>query len=72
MRRREFLRGLDEVSFNYIMTLTEASNQQPLQIIGEIVRRDIAARAATVKNKRAAMISVKLISVALIPIRLKP
>jgi hypothetical protein len=30
------------------MTLAEASNKQPMQIIGEIVRRDIAARAATV------------------------
>ncbi|MDR1931918.1 MAG: hypothetical protein LBQ57_03735, partial [Spirochaetales bacterium] len=46
MRRRELLRALDEVSFNYIMTLAEASNKQPAQIIGEIVRRDIAARSA--------------------------
>jgi hypothetical protein len=28
------------------MTLAEASNKQPAQIIGEIVRRDIAARSA--------------------------
>ncbi|GHV01879.1 hypothetical protein FACS189485_01090 [Spirochaetia bacterium] len=43
MRSRELLRGLDEVSYNYIMTRAEAAHKEPSQIIGEMVREKIAA-----------------------------
>ncbi|GHU08815.1 hypothetical protein FACS1894151_05390 [Spirochaetia bacterium] len=45
MRSRELLRGLDEVSYNYIMTCAEAKHKTPAQIVGELVREKIAATA---------------------------
>ncbi|GHV77191.1 hypothetical protein AGMMS49942_20120 [Spirochaetia bacterium] len=45
MRSRELLRGLDEVSYNYIMTRADAAHTTPAHIIGEMVREKIAASA---------------------------
>jgi hypothetical protein len=45
MRRRELLRLLDEVSANYIITIAEQSNKTPAQVVGDMVRREIAARS---------------------------
>jgi hypothetical protein len=44
-RQRDLLKLLDEVSANYIMTIAEASNQTPAQVIGKLVREKIAASA---------------------------
>jgi hypothetical protein len=44
-RQRDFLKSLDAVSANYIMTIAEASNQTPAQVIGKLVREKIAASA---------------------------
>jgi hypothetical protein len=41
-REREFLQQLDDVSANYIMTKAEAAHKTPAQIIGEMVRRELA------------------------------
>ena len=35
--------GLDNLAVNYIMTKARASNKSPAQIIGELVRKEIAA-----------------------------
>ncbi|MDR1507666.1 MAG: hypothetical protein LBI67_11250 [Treponema sp.] len=45
MRRRELLRLLDEVSANYIITMAEQGNKTPAQVVGDMVRREIAARS---------------------------
>ncbi|GMO65235.1 MAG: hypothetical protein Ta2A_13310 [Treponemataceae bacterium] len=45
MRSRELLRGLDEVSYNYIITSAEAAHTTPAHIIGDMVREKIAASA---------------------------
>jgi hypothetical protein len=44
-RQREFLKALDDISANYIMTIAEASHQTPAQVIGKLVREKIAASA---------------------------
>jgi hypothetical protein len=44
-RERDFLRQLDDVSANYIMTKAEATHKTPAQIIGELVRSAISASA---------------------------
>ncbi|GHV96711.1 hypothetical protein AGMMS50293_30310 [Spirochaetia bacterium] len=43
MRHRELLRLLDEVSANYIITIAEATHKTPAQVVGDMVRREIAA-----------------------------
>jgi hypothetical protein len=42
-RQRDFLKSLDEVSANYIMTIAEFNHQTPAQVIGKLVREKIAA-----------------------------
>jgi hypothetical protein len=42
-RQRELLKLLDEVSANYIMTISEVNHQTPAQIIGSLIRKEIAA-----------------------------
>jgi hypothetical protein len=44
-RERDFLRQLDDVSANYIMTKAEATHKTPSQIIGELVRSAISETA---------------------------
>jgi hypothetical protein len=46
MRRRELLRLLDEVSANYILTLAESTQKTPAQVVGDMVRREIAAKSS--------------------------
>jgi hypothetical protein len=43
MRQRELLKTLDDVSANYIRTRAEATNRLPSQIIGELVRKELAS-----------------------------
>lgn len=43
--QRAFLSCLDVVSSNYIITRAEATKQTPAQIIGKMVRKEIAAAA---------------------------
>jgi hypothetical protein len=45
MRRRELLRLLDEASANYIITIAELANKTPAQVVGDMVRREIAAKS---------------------------
>jgi hypothetical protein len=42
--QRALLNYLDTVSANYIMTMAEANNQTPAQVIGKMVRHEIAKR----------------------------
>jgi hypothetical protein len=44
-RERDFLRQLDDVSANSIMTKAEATHKTAVQIIGELVRSAISASA---------------------------
>ncbi|GHV36001.1 hypothetical protein AGMMS50268_34690 [Spirochaetia bacterium] len=46
MRRRELLRLLDDVSANYLITIAESTHKTPAQVVGDMVRREIAANAA--------------------------
>jgi len=41
-RQRALLDVLDKVSANYIVTLAEATNQTPAQVISRIVHQEIA------------------------------
>ena len=34
--------GLDNLAINYIMTKAQATNKSPAQIIGELIRKEIA------------------------------
>lgn len=45
-RQRILLESLDGVAANYIRALAEAERQTPAQIIGRMVRKEIALRAA--------------------------
>jgi hypothetical protein len=45
-RQRELLDALDRVSSDYIMTRAMASNKMPLQILGEIVHKQILQHTA--------------------------
>lgn len=42
-RQRNLLDALDSVSADYIVTRAIATNKMPLQIIGDLVRKEIAA-----------------------------
>jgi len=42
-RQRELLNVLDQVSADYIISLSLSTNKMPAQIIGEMVREKIAA-----------------------------
>ncbi|GHU59486.1 hypothetical protein FACS189444_4860 [Spirochaetia bacterium] len=42
-KQRSLLDALDVVAKNYIQTKSEATHKLPAQIIGEMVRREIAA-----------------------------
>ena len=44
-RRRELLRLLDEASANYIITIAESTQKTPAQVVGDMVRREIAAQS---------------------------
>jgi hypothetical protein len=44
-RQRELLDALDTVSADYILTKAVADHKMPLHIIGELVRKEIAASA---------------------------
>jgi hypothetical protein len=44
-RQRDLLKLLDDVSANYIMTRAEATHQTPSQVIGKMVRKELAASA---------------------------
>jgi hypothetical protein len=41
-RQRDLLRALDEVAANYILTRAEATHQTPSQVIGKMVRKELA------------------------------
>ena len=43
--QRALLNYLDTVAANYIITRAEATKQTPAQVIGKMVRKEIAARA---------------------------
>jgi hypothetical protein len=49
MRRRELLRLLDEVSANYIITIAESTQKTPAQVVGEMVRREIAVKSGAAR-----------------------
>jgi hypothetical protein len=42
-RQRELLKTLDDVSANYIQTRAETTNKLPSQVIGELVRKELAS-----------------------------
>ena len=42
--QRALLNSLDTVAANYIITRAEATNQTPAQVIGKMVRQEIAGR----------------------------
>jgi hypothetical protein len=42
-RQRELLKALDDVSAEYIRTRAEATKRLPSQVIGELVRKELAA-----------------------------
>ena len=42
-RQCELINALDAVSANYIKTKAEATNRLPAQIIGEMVRKELAS-----------------------------
>jgi hypothetical protein len=44
-RQRELLDALDRVSADYIMTRAAAANKMPLQILGEMVHKQILQNA---------------------------
>jgi hypothetical protein len=46
-RQRELLNVLDKAVADYILTRAEASRQTPAQIIGELVRKEIAVSVET-------------------------
>ena len=46
-RQRLLLESLDTVAANYIRTLAEAAGKTPAQIIGAIVRKEMAARLSS-------------------------
>ena len=41
-RRRELLRLLDDVSANYILTISEREHKTPSQVVGDMVREKLA------------------------------
>jgi hypothetical protein len=43
--QRNLLSSLDTLAANYIQTRAEAAHKSPAQIIGELVRKEIAASA---------------------------
>jgi hypothetical protein len=45
-RQRELIDALDRVSADYIMTRAMAANKMPLQILGEMVHKQILQNAA--------------------------
>ncbi|MDR1929155.1 MAG: hypothetical protein LBQ44_00860 [Treponema sp.] len=45
-RQRELLDALDRVSADYIMTRAMAANKMPLQILGEMVHKQILQNTA--------------------------
>ena len=45
-RQRLLLESLDTVAANYIHTLAKADRKTPAEIIGAMVRREMAARAS--------------------------
>jgi hypothetical protein len=46
-RQREMLNVLDKAVADYILTRAEASRQTPAQIIGELVKKEIAVSVET-------------------------
>jgi hypothetical protein len=42
-RQRDLLKALDDVSAEYIRTRAEATKRLPSQVIGELVRKELAA-----------------------------
>ena len=46
-RQRLLLESLDTVAANYIHALAEAAGKTPSQIIGAIIRREMAARLSS-------------------------
>ena len=44
-RERTLLQSLDTVAANYIQTRAEATHQTPAQVIGAMVRKELAATA---------------------------
>jgi hypothetical protein len=42
-RSQELLRLLDDVSANYILTISESEHKTPSQVVGDMVREKIAA-----------------------------
>jgi len=43
IRQRQLIDALDRVSADYIMTRAMATNKMPLEILGEMVHKEIAA-----------------------------
>jgi hypothetical protein len=41
-RQRALLNALDDLAANYILTRVEATHKTPAQIIGELVRKELA------------------------------
>jgi len=46
-RQRVLLESLDTVAANYIHTLAEAAGKTPSQIIGTMIRKEMAARLSS-------------------------
>jgi hypothetical protein len=42
-RQRALLNALDDMAANYILTRAEATHKTPAQIIGELVRKELAS-----------------------------
>jgi len=46
-RNRELLRHLDDLSANYILTVSEREHKTPSQVVGEIVREKLLMSTTT-------------------------
>ena len=46
-RHRELLRLLDEISANYILTISEREHKTPSQVIGDLVREKVMISTIT-------------------------
>ena len=46
-RRRELLNLLDDISANYILTISEREHKTPSQVVGDIVREKVMIQTTT-------------------------
>ncbi|MCL2067225.1 MAG: hypothetical protein FWG99_07140 [Treponema sp.] len=46
-RRRELLNLLDDISANYILTISEREHKTPSQVVGDMVREKVMIKTTT-------------------------